>query len=137
MNPAPMPAVAALYAGLIGLLLIMLAIRISRMRTSLKVGIGDGGDKGLARAIRAHANAVEWALPALLLLLLAELNRAPHLFLHGCGVALVVGRVLHASGISRTGGSSFGRFTGTALTWFVVIALALWDIWAFARFLLV
>ena len=91
MNPAPMPAIAALYAGLIGLLLVALAIPISRLRRSLKVGLGDGGDKVLARAIRAHANAVEWAVPALLLLLLAELTRASPLLLHVCGIALVAG----------------------------------------------
>ena len=134
MNPAPMPAIAALYAGLIGLMLIALAIPVSRLRHSLKVGLGDGGDARLARAIRAHANTVEWALPTLLLLLLAELNRAPAIFLHACGIALVVGRVLHAAGLSSTGGSSFGRFVGSGLTWVALALLALWDIWAFARF---
>jgi uncharacterized membrane protein YecN with MAPEG domain len=69
-----------------------------------------------------------------LLLLLAELNRAPVLFLHVCGIALVVGRVLHAVGLSSTGGSSFGRFVGSGLTWVALALLALWDIWAFARF---
>jgi uncharacterized membrane protein YecN with MAPEG domain len=65
MNPAPMPAIAALYAGLIALMLLVLAIPVSRLRHSLKVGLGDGGDARLARAIRAHANTVEWALPTL------------------------------------------------------------------------
>ena len=34
MNPAPMPAIAALYGGLIGILLVFLAIPISRLRAS-------------------------------------------------------------------------------------------------------
>ena len=133
MNPAPMPVIAAFYAGLIGLMLLVLAIPVSRLRHSLKVGLGDGGSVRLTRAIRAHANTVEWALPTLLLLLLAELNRAPSLALHACGIALVVGRVLHAVGLSSTGGSSFGRFVGTSLTWAALAVLALWDIWAFGR----
>jgi uncharacterized membrane protein YecN with MAPEG domain len=137
MNPAPMPVIAAFYAGLIGLLLLVLAIPVSRLRRSLKVGLGDGGNAGLARAIRAHANTVEWALPTLLLLLLAELNRAPALALHACGIALIVGRVLHAVGLSSTGGSSFGRSVGTSLTWAALTILALWDIWAFVRLALV
>ena len=137
MNPAPMPVIAAFYAGLIGLMLLVLAIPISRLRQSLKVGLGDGGNARLARAIRAHANTVEWALPTLLLLLLAELNRAPVLALHACGIALIVGRVLHAAGLSSTGGSSFGRSVGTSLTWAALAVLALWDIWAFVRLALV
>jgi uncharacterized membrane protein YecN with MAPEG domain len=137
MNPAPMPVIAAFYAGLIGFLLLVLAIPVSRLRHSLKVGLGDGGNARLARAIRAHANTVEWALPTLLLLLLAELTRAPALVLHACGIALVAGRVLHAVGISSTGGSSFGRFVGTSLTWAALAFLALWDIWAFVRLALI
>ena len=137
MNPAPMPAIAALYGGLVALLLLTLAIPISRRRDQLKLGLGDGGDTRLARAIRAHANTVEWAVPTLVLLLIAELNRAPPLLLHGCGIALIAGRVLHAVGLSRTGGASFGRFAGTGLTWIALLVLAGWGLWAFARLALV
>ena len=133
MNPAPMPYITALYAGLIGLLLIAVAIPISRLRHSRKVGLGDGGDKELARAIRVHGNLVEWGVPAIVLLLVAELTRAPILLLHVCGIALVVGRVMHALGLSRRSGTSVGRFLGTALTWLVLLALALWNVWAFIR----
>jgi uncharacterized membrane protein YecN with MAPEG domain len=133
MDPAPMPAIAALYAALVVLLLLGLAIPISRLRGSRRIGIGDGGDRDLARAIRVHANLVEWGLPALVLLLIADLTRAPGVLLHGCGVALIVGRVLHALGLSRSGGYSFGRFTGTAITWAVLLVLAGWNLWAFLR----
>ncbi len=133
MNPAPMPAIAALYGGLVAILLLVLAILVSRLRGELNVRLGDGGDPRLMRAIRTHANAVEWAVPTLVLLLIAELNRASPLLLHACGVALVLGRVLHAVGLSRTGGSSFGRFAGTGLTWGALLVLAAWDLWAFAR----
>ena len=133
MNPAPMPAIAALYGALVALLLLVLALAVSRLRRALGVGLGDGGDPRLARAIRAHGNAVEWAVPAILLLLIAELTRASPLLLHACGIALVVGRVLHAMGLSRSGGASTGRFVGTALSWTALAALALWNLWAFAR----
>ena len=136
MNPAPMPAIAALYGGLIGVLLILLALPVSYLRRELRTGLGDGGDPRLARAIRVHANAVEWAIPAILLLLLAELTRASPLLLHACGIAVVVGRVLHAIGLSRSGGGSFGRFVGSGLTWVALAVLAVWDIWAFARLVL-
>jgi uncharacterized protein len=137
MMSAPMPAIAAFYAGLIGILLIVLALPISALRRRLKVGLGDGGDPRLARAIRVHANTVEWALPTLVLLALAELTRAPPALVHGCGIALVLGRIVHALGLSRTSGSSTGRFLGSALTWIALVVLAVWDIWAFARLALV
>ncbi len=128
-----MPAISALYAALIVLLLIALAVPISRLRHARRVGLGDGGDQDLARAIRVHANLLEWALPALLLLLIAELTRASPLLLHACGIALILARVLHAIGLTRSGGYSFGRFWGTGLTWAVLLLLAGWNLWAFAR----
>ncbi len=48
----------------------------------------------------------------ILLLLIADLTRAPALFLHLCGLAIVIGRVLHAIGLSLAGGYSFGRLYG-------------------------
>jgi uncharacterized membrane protein YecN with MAPEG domain len=78
--------VTALYAGLCALLLLVLAAQISRHRMTLKVGLGDGGHPPLMRAVRVHGNAVEWMLPMLLLLLIAELNHASQWFLHACGI---------------------------------------------------
>ena len=137
MMAPPMPAITALYAALVALLLVVLALRISRFRIRLGVGIGDGGDSALSRAIRVHANAVEWALPVLLLMLVAELNRATPLLLHACGVALVMGRVLHGIGLGRRSGPSPGRFAGIMITWIVLLVLAAWDLWAFLRTLAV
>ncbi len=137
MNPAPMPMISALYVALTALLLVLLAVRVSLFRRRNGVGIGDGGHADLARAIRVHANLVEWGWPTLLLLLVAELNRAPPLLLHAAGLAFIVGRVLHAVGLSSSSGYSFGRFTGILLTWLALIVLALWDLWAFARIALI
>jgi uncharacterized protein len=136
MNPAPMPYITGVYAGLIALLLLWFALLVSRLRTRHKVGLGHGGHGELERAIRVHANAVEWALPYLLLLLIAELNRATPLALHVLGIMLIAGRVLHAAGLSRWPGQSFGRAMGSGLTWTGLAVLALYDIWAGVRVLL-
>jgi uncharacterized membrane protein YecN with MAPEG domain len=132
-----MPAITAFYAGLIGVLLFIAALRVSQLRLRLKVGLGDGGDRVLARAIRVHANLVEWGVPAAVLLLLAELNRAPTVLLHACGIALIVGRLMHAFALSRSGGTSAGRTLGSALSWTALFVLAIWDVWAFVRVALV
>jgi len=132
MSP-PLPAITALYAALMALWLLVLAVPVSRLRLKERVGIGDGGHPALARAIRVHANTVEWVPTILVLLLVAELNRAPPALLHGCGIALMIGRMLHAFGLSRNAASSPGRFWGTGFTWLTLAVLAAWDLWAFAR----
>ena len=132
-----MPAISALYGGLYALLLLAFALPVSRMRRRLGIGIGDGGDAGLARAIRVHANAFEWGLPFLVLLLVAELNRAPPIVLHVCGIVFLIARLGHGVGLSRRSGYSHGRFWGIAATWAVLLALALWNVYAFLRLLLI
>ena len=116
--------VTGLYATFAVLLVLLLAARVSLARRRTGVGIGAGGDAELGRRIRAHGNAVESLPLALLLLLLLDLGQTPTLWLHVFGVVLLVGRVLHAFGLSRTAGLSFGRFVGTALTWGVMITMA-------------
>ena len=48
-------------------------------------------------------------------------------------LALLLGRVLHALGLSRSGGYSIGRFTGTALTWLLLLGMALAGLWLALR----
>lgn len=125
--------VTGLYAGLLVLLLLALGARVSLLRSKLGIGTGHGNDAKLARAIRVHVNAVEWILPLLLVMLVAELDGASRVFLHVCGVTFVFARIVHALGLSRTSKASPERFWGTAATWLTLLVLALWDIGAFAR----
>ena len=125
--------VTGLYAALLALLLLALASRIVVLRWRTKTGIGDGGDRGLARAIRVHGNAIEYVPIALVLLLIAELGSANSALLHGCGIGLVVARILHAAGLSRTSGASLERVAGTATTFTVIAVLAAVDLAAFLR----
>jgi len=137
MNPAPMPAITALYAALVAFLLIALGLRVVGLRRRLRVGLGDGGQAPLQQAVRVHGNAVEWALPVLVLLLVAELNRASPVLLHACGIALLAGRLLHAAGLARSSGGSLGRVLGMVVTIAALATLAVFDLTAFLRTLLV
>lgn len=125
--------VTALYAGLLALLLLALAGRVSLLRSKLNVGLGHGNDPALARAIRVHGNAVEWILPMLALFLVAEIDGASRAFLHVCGVVFLISRIGHALALSRTSKSSSGRFWGIGGSWVVILLLALWDLGAFFR----
>ncbi|HEX6614265.1 MAG TPA: MAPEG family protein [Rhodanobacteraceae bacterium] len=124
--------ITGLYAALGALLVFVLALRVMRLRHVRGVGIGTGGDESLARAIRAHANAVEYLPIALLLLLILDLDQTQAWLLHTFGIVLIVGRVLHAIGLSGNAGTSFGRFVGAGLTMLVILVMALMLLWKFA-----
>lgn len=116
------------YAGLCTLLVLFLAGRVMSRRMQAKIGLGDGGDGELTRRIRAHANAIEYLPLALLLLGGMELNGYPDPAIHAFGATLLVSRLMHAWGLSRSSGKSLGRFAGTALTLVLMLAMALFAI---------
>ena len=124
--------ITALWAGLLGILLLFLSGRVVNARNSEKILFGDGGSVVLLQHIRVHANFVEYVPLGLLLLLVLELDGASPLVLNGLGGSLLVARLLHAFGLARSTGTSFGRFAGTVLTWLVLFAasaLALYTYW--------
>jgi len=123
--------VTPLYAALCGLLLIFLSLRISTMRRRLSVGLGCGDHSALELAIRVHGNFIEYVPLALILLAFTEINGVTALYLHVAGGTLLLGRLLHAFGLSQSGGVSAGRFIGTLLTWLVIVGLSIYNITAF------
>lgn len=118
-------SITSLYAALLGLLFVALAGLVVRARWKYRTGLGIGTEPGMERAVRVHANFVEYVPLALVMLLLAELGGARPLLLHACGGVLLASRLLHAYGLSSTSGRSFGRFWGTAGTWAVMVTLSL------------
>jgi uncharacterized membrane protein YecN with MAPEG domain len=105
-------------AGILGLLTAALAINIGRLRRLKRVSLGDGGDKDLTAAIRAHGNLVEWVPLCLLLIYL----------LHGpygnrniaiLAVLLTVARLAHVGGM--LGFVPSGRVAGAVLTLLVTL----------------
>ncbi|AWV06754.1 MAPEG family protein [Marilutibacter maris] len=119
-----MPAITLLFASILVLLKLVLLTRVSMARRSSNIGIGSGGDPSLQRRVRVHANFIEQVPMALLLMALVEMAGLAPAWLWGFGVALLLGRVLHAIGLSGSAGYSFGRFTGTALSWGMMLAAA-------------
>jgi hypothetical protein len=114
--------ITALYAGLLGLLLLALAARVVQGRVQNQIQFGDAGNAGFIQRQRVHGNAVEYIPIGLLLLLVAELNGTPAALLHAIGLTLFVGRAAHAFGLSQSTGTTPGRFAGTILTWLAILA---------------
>jgi hypothetical protein len=120
-----MPLVTLLVAGLHGLLLLVLLWPIVATRRGRRIGLGDGGDPALLQRIRVHANFVEYVPFALLLLALLEIGGLGRIWVAILGGVLFVARMLHAIGLSRSAGVSFGRFWGTLSTWCMILAASI------------
>lgn len=120
----PQLAAASLYAGLLILFAIALQARVILQRRSKLIGIGDGKDHDLIRAIRVHGNFIENVPFALIGLVLLALTAHPVWLIHGLGIILIGARIGHAVGLTHTAGKSTGRVLGVVLTNAVLIISA-------------
>lgn len=120
-----MAPVTAVYAALLGLLFVSLSSRVIRSRRSARIPLGSGDDVRLQRAMRVHGNFAEYVPLALILSLLAELGGTSAWLLHGVGLSLLTGRVVHAYGVSQADENYRFRVLGVALTFAAIIASAL------------
>ena len=116
--------VTALYSGSLVLWFLVLSYRVVDRRRA-GVYLGDGGDPEMLRVIPGHANFAEYVPLALIMLAVLELSGASPYVLHGLGLALLAGRLLHGYALSFTGKFGFGRFWGTLLTYGVLAIEAL------------
>ena len=119
--------VTALYAGLLGLLAVVLANQVlyARLRASqLPKWKPD-------TVLRVQANFVENVPLALILLLVLELQATSAGILHVLGTALVACRVLHAWGMSRNPGANYPRLIGAQGTFLLVSIMSMAAIYGF------
>ena len=110
------------YAALVALVYVYLSLRVINTRRSERVGLGDGDNKTLRRAIRAHGNCGEYAPMALLLIAFAEMQGAQVWLIHALGLMLLAGRVAHASGFGREPERMNLRVAGMRLTIATIVA---------------
>ncbi len=110
-----------LYAAILGLLFVGLSVRTLRLRRTLHIAVGDGGNPVLLRAMRVHANFAEYVPLSLLLLYFLQSQGASGWFLHLLGAGLLIGRIAHAYGVSQVNETGGFRVLGMALTLGVLI----------------
>jgi len=96
---ATVPVTTALCAAILGFLGAMLTINVIANRVRNRIDAG--GVAALAQAIRAHANFVEQAPLALIVIALAEALGARLLVVQALGVALVAARLASAYALNR------------------------------------
>lgn len=114
-----------LYAAALATLFVVLSVRTLLLRRTLGIGLGDGGDERMLRAVRAHANFAEYTPLALLLLFMLELQGATSGWVHGLGLCLLLGRLSHAFGVSRAPENYLFRVFGMAMTFTTIIGAVL------------
>ena len=112
------------YTAFLGLFYVGLSLQVIKLRRKHKVSLGDKGEEEIQRAIRAHSNFSEYIPMVLLLALMAELNSVHPVALNLLLATALLGRALHAYGISQKDELISLRVRGMLLTLFPIIILS-------------
>lgn len=126
-----MPHVVMLYAGLLALIFVALSIRTLRLRRHLKVAVGDGGSVVMLRAMRVHSNFSEYVPIGLLLLYFVEVAGTNQVLVHFLGASLLLGRILHAIGVSQVNEKFLFRVLGMTMTFIPIVVCSLLNIFRY------
>lgn len=120
--------ITAFYASIIAFLFLALSFRTIKRRRLIKLELGTithngEDDRELLRRVRVHANCAEYAPIGIILLGLAESLKGAPLVLHALGAMLIIGRMVHAYGLSQSPHNLTLRVSGMVMT-LTMIALA-------------
>ncbi|MHA7970301.1 MAPEG family protein [Rhizobium sp. CAU 1783] len=99
------PALTAFYAGLFGLLFILLSVWVSAGRAQFRAHHGDAGEVRLQRRIRIQANFAEYVPLALILIGFCEAGGSAPAIVRALLIALLVARLVHPFGMVAPEGS--------------------------------
>ncbi len=114
--------ITPIYAAIFTLIMVGLSAYVIKMRYKHRVVLGDGGNREMLRAIRAHGNFIEYVPMALILLVILELNGGDEIVLHGLAGTLLGGRIAHLIGLNAK--KPIFRQLGMVLTYGVLVGLA-------------
>lgn len=121
--------ISGFYTGILGIIFLILSYNVIFKRLKYKIGIGSGNNHKLEKSIRIQGNFIEYVPITLIMLFLCEINQGFYYadlfyFIHSMGAMLVVARILHAIGLTKTSKRSYPRAIGIILTHFVILSLA-------------
>ena len=120
-----MLVVTSIIAAILTIIFVKLSLAVIGLRRKNKVGLGSGGHEDLERAIRAQGNFAEYVPFGIILIACLELNGAPWWLLAIPGIALIMGRLIHAKGIQVPPPDFSKRVLGMKLTFATLITLAI------------
>ena len=123
-----LPSITGLYLAILALLYVVLGLQVSRLRRGNRVLFGDGDNRELRSAIRAHANFTEYVPIIALMVALLEMSDISAFRVHLLMGTLLVARLIHPLGMyvgPRTLQFQICRVGGITLTLIVLVAAAL------------
>lgn len=112
---------AALWSGLLVLLMVILSIRVVMARRSNRILLGDGGNAQVALAGRVFGNASEYIPVGIAALVALAALGLPAYAIHAVGGTLFLGRLVHCVSLSDKKPTT-GRVLGMALTFLALLA---------------
>jgi len=121
--------VTLLYAGILGLLAVLLANLVLYVRLRATTQPNWRADA----TMRVQANFVENVPLALILLFLLEQAGAATVALHGLGSGLVACRLFHAWGMSRNAGANYPRLIGAQGTFLLLSIMGMAAVYLWFR----
>jgi uncharacterized membrane protein YecN with MAPEG domain len=110
------PVVSALTAGVAIIVQMLLLLLAARQRRRARQSLGEGADERLLRALRRHGNYAENAAIFLVCLALAEVMGTGRALIGAVALAFLLGRLLHAIGLSMPKTVNRWRISGVTLT---------------------
>ncbi len=125
MELPPVLSITPTYIAILGLLFLPFTIRAGLYRVKAKILIGTGDDPEMVRRMRGQANFIETVPISLFLLITMEILGASDIWLHGLGIALVLGRISHYLGLTEIAPRQF-RVIGMVATLLVILISSLW-----------
>ena len=123
--------ITLLYASLLTILAIFLAIKVGMNRVETNIMTGEGESSMLLQSVRAHGNLIEYAPLALVLLALLEMQNVSDFMLHLCGSLFLLARILHAYGVTISRESTPYRLVGALGTWLIMLTMSLVGIYTY------
>lgn len=108
------------YASVLALIMLVLGVLVTVGRAKTDISLGDGGDPGMRKRMRAFGNFIEFVPMCVIIMLLVENASGRETVLHIMGIGLIVGRVAHAFGIHSDAAIPIARVAGALLTYLVL-----------------
>lgn len=93
--------ITGLYASLLFFLYFKLTRNVINLRKKNNIVLGDGKNKLLQMAMRAHGNFIEYVPMGLILMGVLELNKMNKLIVFVLGAFFLAGRIYHAASLQK------------------------------------
>jgi len=126
--------VTSVIAAVLTIIFSKLSFAVIALRRKNKIGLGSGGHEDLERAIRAQGNFAEYVPFGIILIACLELNGAPWWLVLLLGIALIIGRLIHAKGMKTPPPDFSLRVTGMKFTFGTLSTLVVLNLgWSLYR----